>query len=433
MKSIIMPHLARIISSDALLNFKRAVSELKRFSSGQPHVLDVFLHINDPYSYLLLQVLPDLEKRYQVTLRLRAILRTNDDMFPEQEMLSDYAFKDARILAQLYELSFPSEPPLKDINKTILYTNQLIIAESSSNVLRNFNAIFDNYWHSRDTHFNYDNTSDDTVHNNLARNETRLKKLGHYMAGMIHYAGEWYWGIDRLEHLERRANKLGLSTLAKPSIYYNRTHVNACNTFPLATTNATVHPSPLTLFFSIRSPYSHLGLERAVRLAKYYDIALIVKPVLPMVMRGLAVPDAKKMYIFHDTKREANKYGINYGFVADPLGAGVERCYALFDYAESEGKGVEYLLAYARAVNAQGIRSETDKGLKKIVTSCGLDWNTAKSLLAGDSWRLWAEQNLKDMYNLGLWGVPSFQHKNTAVWGQDRIFVIENQIIKDMS
>ncbi|OHY74076.1 hypothetical protein BCA33_18105 [Marinobacter sp. AC-23] len=184
------------------------------------------------------------------------------------------------------------------------------------------------------------------------------------------------------------------------------------------------------MFFSIRSPYSYLGLERAIQLAEAWNIPLQLRPVLPMVMRGQSVPDAKKWYIFHDTKREADKLSIPYGFVADPLGPGVERCYALFEYARSLGREIEYMLSYARAVNAEGIRSETDSGLKVIVERAGLQWQKAKTLLNDQSWRGWAEVNRKAMYDCGLWGVPSFRYGTVSCWGQDRLWIIGEAIKK---
>jgi 2-hydroxychromene-2-carboxylate isomerase len=32
------------------------------------------------------------------------------------------------------------------------------------------------------------------------------------------------------------------------------------------------------------------------------------------------------------------------------------------------------------------------------------------------------------MTNLGLWGVPSFRVGDVAVWGQDRLWVIETEL-----
>ena len=44
----------------------------------------------------------------------------------------------------------------------------------------------------------------------LAANELRLIELGHYNSATLHYAGEWYWGVDRLGHLGRRMQGLGV-------------------------------------------------------------------------------------------------------------------------------------------------------------------------------------------------------------------------------
>jgi 2-hydroxychromene-2-carboxylate isomerase len=250
------------------------------------------------------------------------------------------------------------------------------------------------------------------------------------MSAMMLYGGEWYWGLDRLDHLERRLNQRGLGD---NQVRFNKTYGQLCQSNSLKAPNS-LHKK-LTLYFSIRSPYSHLGLQQAITMAKHYQISLDIKPVLPMVMRGLSVPKTKKMYIFHDTKREAQKLGIDYGFVADPLGEGVNRCYSLFKYAQSLGCEQEYLLHYAQAVNAQGIRSETDAGLKIIVERSGLDWNHAQQLLqqpdCEKEWQVWAEENRQQMVALGSWGVPTLQYGDLVLWGQDRVGLIERAILRD--
>ena len=121
-----------------------------------------------------------------------------------------------------------------------------------------------------------------------------------------------------------------------------------------------------------------------------------------------------------------------FGKLADPLGKGVERCYALFEYAKSQGKEERYLLNYARCVWSEGILSETDKGLKHIVKISGLDWQQAKPLLKDDSWREWVDSNLQELYDLELWGVPSFKYEGESVFGQDKLSFIEQAIRKDL-
>ncbi|WP_404362872.1 DsbA family protein [Marinobacter sp.] len=264
----------------------------------------------------------------------------------------------------------------------------------------------------------------------LETNEQLMRKLGHYQGGMVWFQGEWFWGLDRLDHLEQLLIDTGLANSATETPTYTRTWAGLASSARKLKADNPARQQPLEIFFSIRSPYSHLGLERAVLLAAAWKIPLVIRPVLPMLMRGQPVPGSKKWYIFHDTRREADKLGIRYGFVADPLGAGVERCYALSDYARSEGREVQYMLNYARAVNAEGIRSETDSGLRIIVERSGLDWEHARTLPGNEDWRAWAEENRKAMYGLGLWGVPGFRYGDTSCWGQDRLWRIEEAIQK---
>ena len=267
----------------------------------------------------------------------------------------------------------------------------------------------------------------------LDQNEQKLKTRGHYLSASIWYLGNWYWGLDRLDHLEHLLNSLGHNT-QQPKIEFDKTYVNFCRSLPAKATSTPMLLHPIELFFSIRSPYSHLALIRCIKLSRHYAVPLVIKPIVPMVMRGLTVPPNKKFYIFFDTKREAEKLGINYGFVADPLGAGVRRCYALFDYAKSEGKEIDYLLSYSQAVNAEGVLSDTDKGLKYIVERADLNWNKAKAILEdtdwANDWPRWTEKNEQELKQLGLWGVPSIKYDNSIVWGQDRLEFVEQAIRK---
>lgn len=430
-RSRIQPFGAKLVSSDFILNLKRSLSEYKRRLKGAEHQVDVYLRINDPYSALLVQVLPQLEKRYAVNIGFTTILNLQDDMYPEPQMWHDNAFVDCGYLAALYGLGLVDNIPQQDDETIKAYTSGLMALEKTSEV--DWSAVkqlFTDYWQGRGSSQVWSAADDQHIH----ANEQRLATAGHYMSAMLNYAGEWYWGLDRLDHLEQRLNELGLSR-SQPEMQFDKTWQDFCQAPALQHRNS--NTAKFTLYFSIRSPYSHLGLERAMKLAEHYQLDFEIKPVLPMIMRGLKVPNTKKMYIFHDTKREAKKLNIDYGFVADPLGEGVVRCYALFKYAQEQGVEKEYLLNYAQAVNAQGILSETDAGLKIIVERSGLDWSKAQQILSAPGWREgwqeWAEANRNEMIGLGQWGVPSVRYRDLMLWGQDRIGFVEAEIRKDLS
>ncbi|TQV67796.1 hypothetical protein FKG94_25030 [Exilibacterium tricleocarpae] len=425
MRKQLFPYVARFLCSDTRLRARRYGYEIRRRLRRQPHCVEVFLRIDDPYSYLLLQVLPQLQQRFTCRLRCCTTLELAQEMFPDYRKWEQNACRDGVYLAGLYGLAFPARPPAFTPAAITAATAQLAAAETEPDFIGRALNIYHAFWSGAVPA----GQLSAVLAQRLRANERRRRTLGHYMSAMLYYGGEWYWGLDRLDHLERRLNALGLAADGRARVDFDRTYRDFCRH---GQPGAAQQP-PLLVYFSIRSPYSYLGLERAVALAAHYRLTLEIKPVLPMLMRGMAVPPAKKWYIFLDTKREARKFGIDYGFVADPLGAGTERCYALFEYARSAGKAVPYLLNYARAVNRDGIRSETDAGLKTILARTGLDWDKAKPLLHRDEWRSWADANLAELFTLGQWGVPCFKFGATVAWGQDRLDVIERAVVRGRS
>ena len=193
---------------------------------------------------------------------------------------------------------------------------------------------------------------------------------------MFHYAGEWYWGVDRLQHLERRLQSLGAL----------RPGANAAPIAPHSTCEVEFTPvshERVTLEFypSLRSPYSYIAMQRVFELARRYPIDLVLRPVLPMVMRGLPVPLAKRLYITLDTKREADDLGVPFGRVCDPVGRPVERCFSLYPWACTQGRGAELLHAFTRAAFAEGVDTGSDRGLRRVVERAGLSWNEARTHL----------------------------------------------------
>ena len=100
-------------------------------------------------------------------------------------------------------------------------------------------------------------------------------------------------------------------------------------------------------------------------------------------------------------------------------------------YAEREGKGERYLLSFLHGVWAEGLDAGSDRGLRTIVERAGLSWPQARMELNKQAWRAVAEDNRAELFSLGLWGVPSFRVGNTAAWGQDRLWVVQEALLSD--
>jgi 2-hydroxychromene-2-carboxylate isomerase len=233
----------------------------------------------------------------------------------------------------------------------------------------------------------------------------RRRELGHYAGGMIYFEGEWYWGVDRLAHLSERLATEGVA-LPVPG-----------RRDPGERTAA----RDIEFFFSFRSPYSYLALERLPEIAVRRGARIMVRPVLPMVMRGLPVPREKRLYILMDSAREARRHGIPFGRACDPVGVGIERCMALWRWARQQDRELDFLRSAARGIWSELRDVASDRDLARVVERAGLSWTAARHELRNDAWRAEVEANREALEALGLWGVPSFRVGEFSAWGQDRL------------
>jgi 2-hydroxychromene-2-carboxylate isomerase len=119
---------------------------------------------------------------------------------------------------------------------------------------------------------------------------------------------------------------------------------------------------------------------------------------------------------------------IPFGRLNDPLGKPTERGLALMHWAEQERRGPAYLQSFMQGVWAEGIDAGSNRGLRRIVERAGLNWTSAQAALLNPQWRTVAEANRLELRAHGLWGVPSFVVNGTAIWGQGRLWAVEEAL-----
>ncbi|MCC5996720.1 MAG: DsbA family protein, partial [Oceanicaulis sp.] len=254
----------------------------------------------------------------------------------------------------------------------------------------------------------------------LARGAALRGRLGHYQGAVFHFEGEWYWGLDRLGYLEER---LAAVTRRPLSLFAPRLEALAK---PDAVQGAPARTLRLEAFISLRSPYTWLAMDRLTALADAYGAQLVLRPVLPMVMRGLPVPRAKRLYIVRDAKREAERLGLPFGRIADPLGRPAERGLAVLFHALRQGRGAAFARSFLAGVFAEGVDAGARRSLDHLAARAGLGPQDVTDALADTRWRDEAEANREAMLALGVWGVPSFRvNERPARWGQDRLWAVE--------
>jgi 2-hydroxychromene-2-carboxylate isomerase len=135
------------------------------------------------------------------------------------------------------------------------------------------------------------------------------------------------------------------------------------------------------------------------------------------------------MYIALDAAREAHWHRTPFGRMNDPVGRPVERGLSLMPLAERTGKAQAYVLSFMHGVWAEGIDAGSDRGLRRIAERAGMSWTEARSAMQDEAWRQTAEAHRVEMLDLGLWGVPSFRVRDTAVWGQDRLWAVQQALL----
>jgi 2-hydroxychromene-2-carboxylate isomerase len=383
-------------------------------------IVEVYLALNDPHSFMLVQVLEDLERRFNIKLKLFLIYETVPGVTIDPKLMRNWALKDANYIAQQYNLKSIEQYP----STKALVTGQQIW-QLSPKTVEHAVMIFNQTWF--DQFDFYYNTSTPLI-NFQIKNLQRLVGKGHYLPATLFFAGDWFVGIDRLIHLEERLTKLGLNTAEEShkyteSLLVNPSHID--NIIIPKPPNNETSPS-CEVFVSLRSPYSYLGFEKAKSLALKYHVPLVIKPILPMVMRGLNMPINKARYIYTDAHREAKLAKIPFHTFNDPIGKGIVNCYEIFSYAEYKGKAVEFISAAFEAIYVKNIDVTQHHVIKLICQSIDLDYTEALAYAKEHDWQQWSDVNQADLEQLGFWGVPCFKYKETYCWGQDRLVQIEN-------
>ena len=195
------------------------------------------------------------------------------------------------------------------------------------------------------------------------------------------------------------------------------------------------------LFWSFRSPYSYLATGRLVRLAVDYDLAIRVRPVLPIAVR---LPGFFKRvnplwppYLLRDTMRVAQYHRLDYGwpqpdpivqhFATREVAAEQPYIYRLTRLgiaAVQRGRGLPFIDEVSQIIwNGKIIGWNEGSHLAEASARAGLDLGELDAAIAADPTGHDAviADNQRDLEAAGHWGVPTMVFENEPFFGQDRI------------
>lgn len=427
-----------------VLRLRQASKERLRRMRGGRHLVDFFHQVDDAYSELALQSIADLRDRYDIDFRFHLVGQVDRLFAPEPDMLADYGRRDCAMVAPYYGLGFPenaARPDAEIVRRVEALLAPLLHDPRFVDVgIEAGRALWANDLEALDKLAEQIPTeNDDDVRIAIEAGNALRSKRRHYSGGMFWYGGEWYWGVDRLHHLERRLIGYGATRDGNiDEIRFDRPPLDAGSNQNNARLALEIYPS-------LRSPYTAMIFDQSIALAEKIGIPVEIRPVMPMVMRGVPAPGAKGIYIMLDALREAQHLGVPFGDMYDPIGKPVERGFSLFPFADERGRGAEFISSFLRAAFAEGRVTGSDEGLKQVVEDAGLNWDEAKHVVDNEAWRDGLEANRQEMYDgLGAWGVPSYRLRSlnagpegiketrgepdVSVWGQDRLWLIAAEI-----
>lgn len=406
----------RLDKGPGLRTVQRHLRTARRPLMGARPTLQYFHGAGDPWSHLAAQLMPRLAAAYPIDVVPHLVPPPAPDAAPEPGLLRSWALRDARRLAPMHGLAFPADARSPETAAVAAVETRLAGLRGTAFAEAAL-TLGQALWRGEPIE---PGPGDRAAA--LAEGAAALAAAGHYLPGVFAFEGECYWGVDRLPHLEAR---LALMRQTDDPC------IPCVRQLEAGEAGGDVAGAELHVFLSFRSPYTHLAIGRVRRLAARWNARLVLRPVLPMVMRGLPVPLAKRLYIVRDAKREAERLGIAFGRLCDPVGAGVERGLAVLHRAIALGAGPAFAESFLAGAFAEAVDATTDAGLRMLAARGGLTAADVAAALADESWRAVAEANRRELFAQGLWGVPSFRVAGLpAQWGQDRLWAVEQDLAR---
>ncbi len=397
----------------------RAARQRRR--RGEAPVVHYFHQVDDPYSHLAVQKLDGLREAYCLPFQTHLVSAAGAAYQGSTEHFAVWARMDAASVAQAYGVRFAP-------GATSLTAAAVDAANARLAGVLDRPDFADIAYQTGEALWGGEvaaTPSGNTAAHALTAGNALRESLGHYQGAMFHFDGDWYWGVDRLRLLEARLIDEGLAHVTRPTVP---------EPAPRTTGGRDASQVLLEYFPSLRSPYTAIGHQRVQDLVDRTGVSLSLRPVMPMMMRGVPAPRAKQLYIMRDAAREGRARGTPFGRIVDPFGPPVERAFALLPGAIRLGKDLAFVTAYLQAAWFDGIDITSIRGLKHVVASAGIDWHALMRATQDGDWQAILAANLDALSRANLWGVPSFrvsggcQDEAFSCWGQDRIWRVEDEI-----
>ncbi|ANK83224.1 MAG: disulfide bond formation protein DsbA [Rhizobiales bacterium NRL2] len=195
------------------------------------------------------------------------------------------------------------------------------------------------------------------------------------------------------------------------------------------------------LFWSFRSPYSYLGMERYKAMVRDHDLVINVRPVYPIAIRDPGffqqINPLWPRYLMRDVYRVAEYEGLPFDWPKpDPVVMDMktrtipkEQPYIhwltrLGIEAAHRGRGLEFIDSVSRKIWGEGVENWHERShMPKAAERAGLDLADMERSIAGREaeYEAGIKANEDALEAAGHWGVPTLAFRGEPFFGQDRI------------
>jgi 2-hydroxychromene-2-carboxylate isomerase len=193
-------------------------------------------------------------------------------------------------------------------------------------------------------------------------------------------------------------------------------------------------------FYSVASPFAHLGNKRLIEISKKYSVEIIEKPIdlvgkVFVATGGVPVPQrhiSRQNYRLLELKRWGEFLNIKINQKPKFFPPKDPHTPALFCIASIDmGIKIEFGMKVLEQLWAQENDISNLETLKLIANDLKINFEDLNKLAMSDKIKNIYEVNTQEAINMNIFGVPTYIYNNEMFWGQDRLELLEYSLKKN--
>ena len=213
-RRLLQPLLSRALIHPRFHTLLQARYDWLRRIQRRPHQVIVWIRLNDPYSYILIQALPRFLAHFSVQLIFKIL------PYREPDHTFTHHVRDAWYLAQFHQLYFhdfqsPSEECCFTASQLLLANRHLPIADFLTLAKQVLSCLWEHQTQKLSTlTLRFKLLAKTTTEKKMRVAAEEFDRQNQHKAAQLYYQGEWYWGLDDLSDLGDRLTTIGLNQLS---------------------------------------------------------------------------------------------------------------------------------------------------------------------------------------------------------------------------